>query len=339
MRILRNTAARLLAGVLVFFLLATLVSCGTPQEDETVTPSPDTEDVETATPSPSTESDTPLGDSSKEPNSSTTELDPETEGVDTTDAEEETTGLEEDNAADEETDVDEREAENSDEPDSSTTGAEADENGNSSTPSNATGDATTSTPPDDGVGETGDSIETGAPEDDEIEDTGSAIPTGNRFTEEFLREVADWVVYYINQYRAEEDAAALTKLPGLTLLSEYRSNQLVTNYAHDTEDFREACAYYQYGVWHDMTKHGLDASQSYWATQCMEAIGCSSGYPSSNTAQQIGEKIATGFRNSSRHWAYIGSADYYYIGVGITYAPSSAFPWYFCIEVSRVNNG
>ena len=54
------------------------------------------------------------------------------------------------------------------------------------------------------------------------------------------KAVADKVLAYINQFRQEGGVPAATKLPGLTEYAEYRSRQLVTNFAHDTRAEREA---------------------------------------------------------------------------------------------------
>ena len=50
----------------------------------------------------------------------------------------------------------------------------------------------------------------------------------------------------------------------MTLVAEYRADQLTRNYAHDTADKREALAYYAYGRWIDATIVGLDPEASYY---------------------------------------------------------------------------
>ena len=47
--------------------------------------------------------------------------------------------------------------------------------------------------------------------------------------------VANKIVEYINQYRAEQGDAPATILPGLTEYYELRAVQLMTNFAHDTK--------------------------------------------------------------------------------------------------------
>ena len=343
MKIFKNTATRILSGTFALFFLASLVSCGTPQADETVTPAPDTEDVETATPSPSTESDTP-GDSSEAPNSSTTELEPETEDVDTTDpetagpesldADSTTANSETTETADEETDV-------SSNPTSTTTGSTTSPNESSSTPATSTENSSGS---EDSTSDYYGAIMDDAgfvppePDPDEIVNTEDLVYE-TKYTEEFQAEVASWVTYYINQYRVEEGAGELTTLPVQTLVAEYRADQLVDNYAHDEADTREARAYYQYGEWRDATLFGDDASKSYYGGDLNEAIGRCTAFSKSATAEDIGRTVASGIHNSSGHWSYVGGSRYSYVGVGIEYNPSSAYQWYVCVIVSAENYG
>lgn len=53
---------------------------------------------------------------------------------------------------------------------------------------------------------------------------------------EDARAVADKVLEYINSFRT----SPAVKLPGLTSYAEYRSRQLIRNFAHDTNDERAA---------------------------------------------------------------------------------------------------
>jgi uncharacterized protein YkwD len=142
------------------------------------------------------------------------------------------------------------------------------------------------------------------------------------------------IIKYINQYRAAEGSIQLTYLPGMTQVAKYRSKQLTTNFAHDTDDIREAFAYYQYGEYVDMTKHGLPESENYWRGSTQEAI--SRGYGVWGTADEIAEVFANAFRDSSGHWRYVGSSEYSYIGVGVTQYKCE---WFVCVMVGRVNYG
>ncbi len=64
---------------------------------------------------------------------------------------------------------------------------------------------------------------------------------------EFKKQVAQYTAQYINQYRAAAGVGPCEVLPGMTLVAEYRADQLTRNYAHDTADKRAALAHYEYG--------------------------------------------------------------------------------------------
>lgn len=153
---------------------------------------------------------------------------------------------------------------------------------------------------------------------------------------EFKRQVAQYAAQYINQYRAAAGVGPCEVLPGMTLVAEYRADQLTRNYAHDTADKREALAYYEYGKWVDATIVGLDASKSYYDAEGPEAI--LAGFEG-KTAEQMGKRIADMIRNSSSHWSYVGSSKYSYIGIGVEYRAGSPYGWYGCVMVGRTNYG
>lgn len=148
-------------------------------------------------------------------------------------------------------------------------------------------------------------------------------------------EVGAAVAKYINQFRSQQGAGQLIWLPGLSQVAQYRSSQLVTNYAHDTADIREAYAYYRYGEYIDMTVHGLPESENYYTAYAGEAIGYNYGscFQSADTA---GETLARGFLDSAAHWEYVGSQENIYIGIGCTKSGST---WYVCVLVSQKNYG
>jgi len=167
----------------------------------------------------------------------------------------------------------------------------------------------------------------------EPEDTEPQI---DKDSYEFKRQVAYYAAQYINQYRAAAGVSPCTVLPGMTLVAEYRADQLTNNYSHDTADKREALAYYQYGKWVDATLAGLDASKSYYDAEASEAI-CA-GFEG-KTAEEMGKYIADLCRNSSSHWSYVGSSKFSYIGIGVEYRAGTAYGWYGCIMVGRTNYG
>ena len=153
---------------------------------------------------------------------------------------------------------------------------------------------------------------------------------------EFKQQVAQYAAQYINQYRAATGVGPCEVLPGMTLVAEYRADQLTRNYAHDTADKREALAYYQYGRWIDATIVGLAPEDSYYEADAAEAI-CA-GFEG-KTAEEMGKYIADLCRNSSSHWSYVGSGKFSYIGVGVDYRAGTAYGWYGCVMVGRTNYG
>lgn len=162
------------------------------------------------------------------------------------------------------------------------------------------------------------------------------VPVNTVPTEAFKQEVAYYAAYYINQYRISSGVTACTVLPGMTLVAEYRADQLTYNYSHSTSDKRKALAYYEYGRWIDATIVGLDPSESYYEADTIEAI-CA-GFEGED-AESMGKYIADLARNSSSHWSYLGNAKNLYIGVGVEYRAGSAYGWYGCIMVGRTNYG
>ena len=155
--------------------------------------------------------------------------------------------------------------------------------------------------------------------------------------DKFLREVADATVKYINQFRKEQGDNEAISLPGLTLVAEYRAVQLQTNFEHSTADLREAYAYYKYGEWVDATKYGDDAKYSHYTANAKEAITKGAGLH--GTADEIGYDLARSFLDSPGHWSYVGSSDFPYIGVGVTYDSSNWYSFKCCVLQTKENYG
>lgn len=147
----------------------------------------------------------------------------------------------------------------------------------------------------------------------------------------FKREVAAYAAQYINQYRS----SPCTVLSGMSQVAQYRAGQLCYNFSHSTADKRAALAAYQYGRWVDATLAGLDESDSYYEADTAEAI-CRG--VRGNDAEALGKAIADAIRNSGSHWAYVGSSEYSYIGIGVEYRDDS-YGWYCCVMVGTVNYG
>ena len=180
------------------------------------------------------------------------------------------------------------------------------------------------------------------PQETELEETQTVTepedtaPQIDQNSYEFKQQVAQYAAQYINQYRAATGVGPCQVLPGMTLVAEYRADQLTRSYAHDTADKRAALAYYQYGRWIDATIVGLDPEDSYYEADAAEAI-CA-GFEG-KTAEEMGKYIADLCRNSSSHWSYVGSGKFSYIGVGVDYRAGTAYGWYGCVMVGRTNYG
>lgn len=142
-------------------------------------------------------------------------------------------------------------------------------------------------------------------------------------------EVEALVAAYINSYRTSN----ATVLSGLTEVARYRSRELITNFAHT--DGISACNALQYGEFVDMTLYGMSENDSYYQGYNREAIAKGNW---GGTADEIAQRIANGFKNSSSHWKYLGSSEYSYMAVGCTYDEASSM-WYCCICVSSKNYG
>lgn len=163
-------------------------------------------------------------------------------------------------------------------------------------------------------------------EEQTTEESSSEAPATQRATAEDCEAIADKVIEYINSYR---DTPA-TKLPGLTVYAQYRSRQLVSNFAHDTFDERAAATALQYGTYVDPVVYGGEG-EPYYAAGAREAIAAG-GYV--GDIDYVAQQIALLVKGSQGHWCYVGSSDYPYIAVGITYESGM---WYCDIAMAREN--
>ena len=155
------------------------------------------------------------------------------------------------------------------------------------------------------------------------EEETSAVITSARAGKEDSLEVANRVLYYINEFRDEP----ATYLPDLAEYAQYRSRQLISNFAHDTADQREAATALQYGEYVDPSVFG-GSGQPYYRANAREAIA-KAGYV--GTVDEVAYKLASLVKNSPNHWNYIGSSEYTCIAVGVTYESDM---WYCAIEVT-----
>lgn len=150
----------------------------------------------------------------------------------------------------------------------------------------------------------------------------AATPTAN--------DVARKTAEKINALRQAQGSPAATILPGLGKVATYRSEQLITNFSHESSP--DACTVLKYGEYVDMSDCGMPEA-SYYRGYNAEAAAKGNW---TGTADEIADKIANGFKNSAGHWRYVGSAEYTYMAVGITYKGGT---WYCCVCVSSQNYG
>lgn len=163
-------------------------------------------------------------------------------------------------------------------------------------------------------------------EPETTEPPAETVPTEPRAGKNDTAAVAQRVLEYINQYRS----SPATRLSGLTEYAQYRSRQLVSNFAHSTADQRDAATALQYGEYVDPSVFG-GSGQPYYRANAREAIA-KAGYV--GTIDEVALKLATLVKNSQNHWNYIGDTQYCYIAVGVTYESDM---WYCAITVASEN--
>ena len=173
------------------------------------------------------------------------------------------------------------------------------------------------------------------PTDPPVEETkpSATFPTEQeepKATAADVDAIASKMVQLLNGYRTEQGSPAATVLPGLTQYAEYRSRQLVSNFAHDTSDERAAATALQYGTYIDPSVCGINGDP-YYTANAREAIAKTDF---GGSVDAVAARLARMARNSSSHWSYVGSAGYTYIGVGITYKNGI---WYCDIAVTETN--
>lgn len=147
------------------------------------------------------------------------------------------------------------------------------------------------------------------------------------------KAVAEKVIYYINKYRKEEGNVTAKTLSGLSNLCQYRSNQLLSNYAHDRNDIKKALNALNYGYYNG----------TYYDCPGQEAIGHMGRGDVYMTIDELAKSFADAFRNSWEHWRYVGAvqkaddfynSEYIYIGCGISCSNND---WTCCIWVSDLD--
>ena len=170
----------------------------------------------------------------------------------------------------------------------------------------------------------------------EIDNSDSTLSGGSgnaikNATAADTREVADKVILYLNKARAEIGSGELKKLSGLTRYAEYRSGQLISNFAHDPSDWNKAAEATGYGKYIDLSESG-GASQGYYDIGAREALAMAGIVGSTD---RIAETLAQIIIDSPRHWSYVGSDEMKYTGVGVS---CNTDMWYAAIMVTNTTD-
>lgn len=167
----------------------------------------------------------------------------------------------------------------------------------------------------------------------ESEPVNEEIPVVQPVIRADAKDVEVLTAKYINELRNSQGDTSATVLLGLTEVARYRANQLIINFDH--VDIREVCGELKYGTYYDMTQYGMDTSYNYYEGYDREAIAKGNW---GGTADEIAKNIVTGFKNSTKHWEYVGDSKYTYMAVGAIYNEATNM-WYVCICMSSKNYG
>ena len=177
------------------------------------------------------------------------------------------------------------------------------------------------------------------------------IPQLNKYdviaTAENTALVEERVLYYINQYRVQEGACAMVLSGEGTKSRAFargRAVQLVTNYAHDTNDIRILATELEFGIYepeHPETKLDPETFDviytgnmipAYYQPPGSEAIGRTNYVEV--TVDIVAKRIATLVYESKAHWDYIGKDANSYIAIGV-YKYGTEFD--FCLFAMQSN--
>ena len=152
-----------------------------------------------------------------------------------------------------------------------------------------------------------------------------------RATNDDADEIAQLIVDHINDYRTEIGSCPMTMMDGCNAYAKLRSEQMAAKekVEHNEDDKRAAATQLKYGYYVDTEEYGLP-DDPYYYVNGTEAVGRDTGL----TVDDVAQTLATGFRNSSAHWRYIGADENDFIGVGVTYNDGY---WYCCIIAAQEN--
>lgn len=170
----------------------------------------------------------------------------------------------------------------------------------------------------------------------EEQPTAPPLPTYDIYSDEYARLVKEYTLQYINEYRASEGNVSLTNSPFVAEYSQGRSTQLVTNFAHDTDDERAMATKLKYGRYIDPTLYGVEG-EPYYSPSGGEAI-CKMSISRHTSPEAMARKTAKGLYESKGHWKYVGGTlevykNHIYSGIGTTVDGGYM---YICVTVDDI---
>ncbi|MDE6779914.1 MAG: SCP-like extracellular [Ruminococcus sp.] len=121
-----------------------------------------------------------------------------------------------------------------------------------------------------------------------------------------FNEMAERIVYLVNEARQEAGLEPIYIVPYLSEIATVRAEECVESFSHtrtNGESFKTV----------------IDYEQAPWASTG-ENIAAGMSTPEGTFEQ---------WKNSPSHWAAIMSPDYTHMGVGIAYDPDSTYKWYW----------
>ncbi len=166
--------------------------------------------------------------------------------------------------------------------------------------------------------------------------TAPPLPTYDIYSEEYARQVKEYTLQYVNEYREAEGNVSLINSPFVEEFSQGRSTQLVIKFAHDTTDERAMATKLKYGRYINPTEYGIEG-EPYYSPSGAEAI-CKMGISKYTSPEAMGKKTAKSLYKSKGHWNYIGGTmdvykNHIYSGIGATCEGGFM---YICVTVDDI---
>ena len=144
---------------------------------------------------------------------------------------------------------------------------------------------------------------------------------------------------YSSEPISSVSSIAITVSSNSSFVAEYsqgRSTQLVTNFAHDTDDERAMATKLKYGRYIDPTLYGVEG-EPYYSPSGGEAI-CKMSISRHTSPEAMARKTAKGLYESKGHWKYVGGTldvykNHIYSGIGTTVDGGYM---YICVTVDDI---